>query len=217
MSFFQSTFSGIVVNLSSLSGKKIVIEGDSITVGVGVSSTQRWTYLFCQSLGATEINQGVSSKSLQNAANCGYPIFNPATAIPVKDNTYGLFILALGVNDILFNNGNFTPVGYKAAVISALQAAKAKGWSSNELLVLSPYFITDVAYIGGNCGSANWDSTRFNAYVQAGQEATADEHCMFVNITSAYLSGDLQDGVHPNISGNSKLSTFLLAQTYRTQ
>ena len=217
MIFFQSLLSGIQLNLTSLSGKSIIIESDSIGEGYPVLPSQRWTSLFCNALGAVEINRGVSSKALQDGNNCTSPNFD-ITTIPIKDNTHGLYIIALGTNDILFNNGSFTPNLYKSTLVEAIKKAKEKGWSSNELLILSPYYLKAGASIGGFCGSAMWDSIRFNDYITASKQASEDTRVMYCDITSAYGDSVLSlDGIHPDVAGHSMLNTFLLSKTFKTQ
>ena len=219
MIFFQSLLSilsTLELRLSGLSGKKIIIEGDSITEGYPVSLSQRWTSLFCNALGAVEINRGVSSKALQDGNNCTSPNFD-ITTIPINDNTHGLYIMALGTNDILFHNGSFTPSLYKATLIQAMEEAKQKGWARNKLLILSPYYIKAGYGIGGFCGSAMWNSARFNDYITAAKQAAESARVMYCDITSAYGDSVLNlDGIHPDVNGHSMLNTFLLSKTFKT-
>lgn len=211
-----SSLLALELNLSSLSGKSIIIESDSIGEGYPVSLSQRWTSLFCNALGAIEINYGVSSKALQDGNNCTSPNFD-ITTIPINDSTHGLYIMALGTNDILFHNGSFTPSLYKATLIQAMEVAKQKGWARNKLLILSPYHLKAGFGIGGFCGSAMWNNTRFNDYIIAGKQAAESSKVMYCDITTAYGDSVLNlDGIHPDVNGHSMLNTFLLSKTFKT-
>lgn len=215
MHFFPTLLKSFSLNLLSLNGKKIVIEGDSITNGVLVTVPQRWTTLLTQAMGAIEVNQGVNSKVLHNGSTCGLPQFSNAN-IPIKDSTHGLFILALGVNDILYDNGTFTPDNYKIAIISAVQNMKSKGWTNQNILVLSPYFLRVGANNGNICGSVTPTLARYNSYVLASRQACEIERCMYCDISTVYSDADMADLIHPNASGHNKLSNFLLNKNHVT-
>ena len=214
MIFFQSLLGGLGLDIQNLINKKIVFEGDSITNGVLVTSEQRWSTLFTQYVQGIEINQGVNSKVLHNGNSCGNPQFSN-TNIPVKDNTYGLLMLALGVNDILYDNGTFTPENYKSAVIAFIANAKSKGWKSNEILVLSPYFLSEGANNGLICGSSIPTSQRHSDYVLFGKQAVQQEPCLYCDISTAYSDEDMADLIHPNTSGHSKLANLLFTKKHR--
>ena len=70
--------------------------GDSNTAGYGVSATQRFSYLVCQSLGKTESNLGVSGDTTQDMAK---RIYNGHTSGRSA-------VIAIGLNDLMKTPNN---------------------------------------------------------------------------------------------------------------
>lgn len=209
--FFMSMLGGSKFDWTTTAGKKIVIDGDSITFEA------RWTTPLCAAVGATQINQGINSRLLQSGESCGFPTFNiSGLSIPFYDNTYGLFILALGVNDIGLNNGTRTPAGYKSTMQSVMNLLTQKNWPLNKIMILSPYFIYGYsAYIGACSTTVAADDSRAAAYRQAALEVAQEKHVYYVNGNLVYgvnPSQYLADGIHPNVAGGLKIRDYLLTE-----
>lgn len=218
MSFFF-LLSKAFLDLSRLNGKTVIIEGDSITAGYYASPilTKRWSTLFCTSVGATEDNRGVGGKLLVAGNNCtSQAVFNSSTIPTFNQSVHGLYILALGTNDIGFNNPSHTPSSYFSAISSAIDVLISKGWPTRKVLICAPYYIdaTVSSYIG-QCSSIAFDQTRPDAYRAQAKAAAALKHILYVDFSIPFIqygSPDtlLQDKVHPTTLGHSLLSDYLL-------
>ena len=93
---------------------------------------------------------------------------------------------------------------------------KSKGWVNENILVLSPYFLRSGANNGAACGSGTPSLARYNSYVLASRQACEIEHCMYCDISTVYSDADMADLIHPNATGHSKLSSFLLNRNHIT-
>lgn len=209
-----ATFLKYNIPLSSLAGQTIVFVGDSITNGVGASSTpNRWTTLLCTAIGATENNQGANGRVLQAGTVCdGRPIFS-TSLIPTYTNQ-GLLVIALGVNDILYNNSSFTFAGYKSAYIAAIDNAFSKGWDTKKILIVAPFYVTNYAANNGVCGCVTADVARAIAYRDVLEEVATLKQTLWIDPRKAFIdSGNpdamLGDGIHPNDSGHLFVKNLL--------
>ena len=122
--------------------KTNVFIGDSITEGYGASSpNNRWTTLLSSDKKSVEDNQGVGGRVLQTGNTCGRNTLS-FDVIPQKTTTHLFLFVALGVNDIGFNNGSarFSPEGYQLRLEQFVEAAKTKGWSASDIIIITPFY-----------------------------------------------------------------------------
>ncbi len=199
-------------------GKTNVFAGDSITFGERASfSAKRWTTLLSILKGSAETNLGISGQVLQNGSVCGNTIFDQTT-IPTHTGSHLYLFLALGVNDININHASMTAAGYQTKLSTVVDYAVAtKGWAYSNIVIVSPYYITNyTAYVPAcsNAG-AGGNITRHEQYVTAAKDVSiakstkyADAYTAMKNSASpsSLLSDDF---VHPNDVGYKFIADFI--------
>lgn len=86
----------------------VQVFGDSIAAGVGATSTpNRWSTLFCASIGATENNFAVSGSQWVSGSTTTVGIYNNSASTVNR-----LTVLAFGTNDAAIQPAQFDQVGF---------------------------------------------------------------------------------------------------------
>ena len=231
MGFFQSTLKPIL-DLSTLAGLKVVCNGDSITAGTGSTApiaTNGWFPQLCTQLGAVCVNQGVSSKTLQAVTSpysgAGFNAYTTSN-IPTFDNTYGLYIIALGVNDSACNDpAVFTVANFEVVLRAAIDAAVAKGWPLTRLLISAPTYFSQAglnSYVGiGNITTAN-TLAGVQLYRDACLRVAQLKNILFWDLSQPVINlGNrdtyLSDNVHPAMNYHSLIPTYVKTLTLGQQ
>lgn len=229
----EEDLSSSPLSAEEFSGKKISFLGDSITAGVGVSSTEyRYSTVLSDSLGMTESNLGISSTV--------YCTGHPSRASRIEDvqnipTDSDYVIVLLGIND--FDQaiaGQFAELGefgnadtstiYGAA--NAMYRALVDRFRCTEAKI---YICTPVITSWNNSVSAerDWSQDKQNACgytlpdLCGALQETAQYYglvCCDLNATSGMTEEDFADGIHPNDTGAAKmagvLEEFLLENYY---
>jgi lysophospholipase L1-like esterase len=190
-----NTFSIGVVN-ENLSSYTLVSFGDSVVRGSTLPDfSYRFTKLVADGLGLSEDNHGADGAQMVGV---------DTSAIPAKTSTMKYLLIAYGVNDA--HNGGTTSTAFNTAYTAFLDAAIAKGWAGNQLLLIS---INGVG-IGYN------DLTKAQSFNTVISNLATTYGALYINIFDPladtdnggpdYLSGD---GLHPNING-AKVTSYVI-------
>jgi lysophospholipase L1-like esterase len=204
----------------SLTGKKLVFMGDSITFSQG------WTTPITTNYGGTQINLAANGQVLENMGvfhQCnGTTQLDPSLA-PVYDSTYGAIFIAIGVNDIGFNNGTTTPSNYETTYLSVIDYLHfTKQWPYSKIVVLTPYYMTmpagaslypPVTACGANPAA---DATRRDAFEQKVRDVSFSKNVKLVDVSNWFKAQPdpaalLTDGVHPNSTGYTQMSNYIIS------
>lgn len=199
--------SGSGLGTITWTGKTNHFFGDSITAGVGASvSTNRWATVLSTAKGSTEHNYGISGQVMQSIDCGGRTQFQPST-IPIYDSVNDLFIyFNLGVNDQdLIASCGFSPSGYTTKYLSVIDAARAKGWPLNRIVVMTPFYV-----IPSNT-TADADK---EAYAAAARSVAATKHTVLVDIFEymknyPFTNVQIPDGTHDGDAGCALIAAFL--------
>ncbi|MBK7713268.1 MAG: SGNH/GDSL hydrolase family protein [Bacteroidales bacterium] len=203
-------------------GDTVIFFGDSITEGVGASDPDHcWVSLFGKSKLFAVINYGVSGASLQNTVPvnpAGVPNFRDAVE-EVEQNTSSKRIklcLAFGTNDVGFNFDGWTVAKFKQQYSEVLQILNDKGYLSEDILLISPYYSTQAgrdSYFEDGVLTAATEQ-RLIDHVQSVRELGTEFGCQFVDIY-IYMKnsgGTLllsTDGLHPNDAGHAAIASHI--------
>lgn len=133
--YVGTTSNGSDPNVIAL-GNKIGFVGDSYTSGYGLTNptTERWSRLLADRVGATESNTAVPSSGYINQGSGGNSKF--ATQAGLLDANCSSVIMLGGINDAPLLSGT-TPAAYQAEVLAAVNAVKAR-CPSARVIVISP-------------------------------------------------------------------------------
>lgn len=184
--------------------------GDSITFGVGASSTaNRWSSLLATELGLGEINRGISGSVLQNTTpvltNNGRDRYISALVFPPY--TDWIFIL-YGLNDLRYNGASFSVENYQTDLTEVVQGLIDAGFYNVRIVLGSPPYMDPSKYTSGAATPYNAGSTsKHEAYRNAVQAVANAKGTHFVDIYDAMLNGGAMslldpDGIHPNDAGH---------------
>lgn len=171
-----------------------VNQGDSFTVGVGVSSAQRYSTLLAAALGRTEVNRGVSGAQAADMAFNDYNLIGDPASLQT---------ILIGTNDAIKYKGDATKQGYykrflKCMALSALETGwiTARGamlatgaWGNTSVNTIGKYTDTLGDYIEGT-----FDGDTL--YVQGIlQDAASAGGIADVYIDAAYVGSMDQTGI----------------------
>lgn len=205
----------------------IVAIGDSFTVGTGASdAAHRWINIVAASLGATLTNNAIAGTVLQNSLN--------ASSVPFANNGRDRYFAAMigggnkkamGIIPYGFNDARYTAapttfnvaeyaVDYEEIVIDLLQ----QGYGPADIVVVSPWYITDTGLITGTAGFSDQTRIGFEAFVTAAAAVAAkygvyyyDAYAYMRDNGGASLIGG--DNIHPTDTGHAVIATgFMLAK-----
>lgn len=193
------------------SGKTAVLIGDSITRGYGLGSlSDRWSTKLCTALSMTESNFGVDSSTLQKrdpvnpfgATN----MLDRLSSIPTYTSSYGLLTFAFGMNDWRVNSVNYNDTNFKEDYNTVLANAYSKGWPKDKIVLIAP------SYPNNTPINAVATRVRIQNLVQDCIDLIYENEINGYNPYAAMLAEDYNsllnaDGVHPNSTGHTFMST----------
>lgn len=199
--------------------------GDSFTFGVGATTNaQRYSTLTAASLLATEINNGISGTILQNALDeTGAAKANNGRNRWFTTLVTGggaLAVIAYGYNDARYTASPSTlnAVNYQATLDALVVDLLLQGRTPAQILICSPWYITDVGLVTGTSGFSGQTRLGFEAYVTAAA-AVANKYGTYYYNAYAYMrdnGGALLigvDNIHPNDLGHATIALGVLTAT----
>ena len=215
-----------------LAGKTITFLGDSITYGVGASSTEnRYSSVLASSLGMTEINMGISGTVMCTGGHRTSRL-NDIQNISLDSDYVGIL---LGVNDFdqcknnetskYYSLGEFgssdTTTVYGALDKMCSELVKRFASTDTKVFLMTPVI---TSWNNSVSGTRDWDQSKVNACGYTLRELcdAIVEVATYYGIITLDLyelcemsSSDFSDGIHPNDSGAKKIAEtieeFLLA------
>lgn len=210
----SQVFKGLALASDYYSGKKITFLGDSITAGVGAtdSTTERYSTVLSSTLSATENNMGnsgwviceggVRSSQLQNISK-----------IPMDSD---LVIVMLGTNDqnlasstqyTLGNDGDTTTTTvWGATETMCKQLAERFKDTNTKVIICTPPI--QKGYSNDRVNGANYSLRDISNVLITCAKRNGLLYADLNN--SGYLTDDdMNDVLHPNTSGHSKIALFL--------
>lgn len=204
----------------------IVAFGDSITVGSGVPEADRWLNIVADTLGSrAPYNLGRSGTVLQNSADAtGKPrrgngrrrIASSLTG----DKTAEFAIIAYGFNDARYvgNPSEFNVASFIRDYRAILDLLLADGYGPDQVVVVSPYFISDAGLAKGSKGFAGQTRQGFEAYVTASEQVAQEFGVYWADTYSPMMAAELsgerligRDKVHPNALGHHIIAKAVLS------
>jgi lysophospholipase L1-like esterase len=190
---------------SNSSTLRILPFGDSITYGIGSSTTSSYRGDLQSDLGVLghsyQFVGSQSSGSMPQPANEGHPgwqINQLAGIEPCTIYTYGpnVVLLHIGTNDL----NAFNDLGNAPGRLKSLISAILRDDPTATVLVGSLMGTTASAQIAANMVTFNQQSTAMVNQMQG-----AGSHVAWVDM-SAVQTSDLSDGLHPNDAGYAKMA-----------
>lgn len=210
------------------SAATLVVLGDSIAAGQAATlPADRWANLVAASLGATLTNLGDPGKVLQNrnflsgspqASNLFLQYVNAFTGTGQRE----LAILAAGFNDARYTAAPATMnvANYKTDLTTVVTDTIARGVPRRSLVLVSPYYITDVGLASGSGDPEFNGQSRagFEAFVTACAEVAAEQNLYYADVYAAMRDGGgasliSGDNIHPNNAGHILIANTVLAAT----
>lgn len=170
--------------------RKFTITGDSIGVGSNSSpiATANWFYLFCTANSFAIRNLSISGQQLVNDG-ANPPYFDPST-IPVWDDSQGVYVMALGVNDARHSTNTTT---YRANLKTAIQQALTNGWPANRILIMGPYWLNgDISAYTAQCLSVAQELHTMYIDTKAAIAAACNPATQYIDV----------DNIHPTTAGH---------------
>lgn len=210
------------VSKESFDGKKITFLGDSITAGVGASSSvNRYSTVLSNSLGMTENNMGISGTVIATGGHRTSRI-NHISSIPLDSDYVGVL---LGINDFdqckndgtsrYYCLGDFnsrdTSTIYGALHVYCQELIKRFREQDTKIFFMTPV----ITSWNNSVGVRDWDQSKKNAcgyslpeLVNAIKEVTSYYGIVTLDLNqlSGVTSSDFSDGIHPNDSGMKKMA-----------
>jgi len=185
--------------------------GDSYTAGSGATSGYRWTTLFSYRMGCVEKNMGVAGTTLQKRVPIDYMsspnMIDNLPNVPQKSFKIKMLVFAFGLNDMGQTAPAYNVTNYKADYDSVMHYCINKGWSSNEILIIPPYWIGTAGYAAyaSITGNAAPTLQRHLDFVFATQETATKWGTLYFDIFTAQLRNDTTlisgDNIHPTDDG----------------
>lgn len=175
---------------SDIARRKCLITGDSIGVGVNSSpiATANWFYLFCTANSFAIQNLSISGQQLVNDG-ANPPYFDPST-IPVWNDSYGVYFMALGVNDARHTTNTTT---YRTNLKTAIQQAITNGWPANRVAILGPYWLAgNISTYTAQCLSVAQELHTMYLDAKAAIAAACDPPTQYIDV----------DNIHPTTAGH---------------
>ena len=231
----RGSYSAVVSNpleKEDFSGKTITFLGDSITYGVGASSTaNRYSSVVSSSLGMKEINMGISGTVMCTGGHRTSRL-GDIQNISLDSDYVGIL---LGINDFDQCRNNSTSHYYAlgefgstdtSTVYGALNKMCADlvarfGGSDTKVFLMTPVV---TSWNNSVSGTRDWDQSKVNACGYTLRELcdAIIEVATYYGIVTLDLNticemtpSDYSDGIHPNDSGAKKMAAvieeFLLA------
>lgn len=159
---------------SELNGKEFFFCGDSITYGVGATTT--YADLVTAHYNGTRISQiggvnlATSGTTMQKRSPINYlngpNMVDLVATIPTYDSaTHGLLFISYLTNDVGINLTNYTVLNYIADMNTVIDGVVAKGWPLSRIKFNLRFYVTLAGLDYGMVPPA--DFTRYNAFNDA--------------------------------------------------
>lgn len=207
-------FDGYIEPEDGTTGSTVYYNGDSITVGVGASTTaNRWTSVLSAAKSWTEINNGLSGYVITpNECRSNWDYTTGAQAIPTKTADMRFLFISFGVNDA-FVNPEITPEDYQATIEAAIDVAVARGWNAARCIVNSPFYTTFDGNSVNYCDPILSDEARKQLFVVAAHAAALAKGGFFIDCFNHMKDNGggslLADSIHPNDAGMAVIANFI--------
>lgn len=210
----KQKFIGNPVSANYYEGKKITLLGDSITAGVGASdqTTERYSTVLCETLGATEHNMGSSGTVVATGGERTSRLKDIAN-IPADSS---VVVVMLGTNDFDKANANQYTLGKNGDTDTATV------WGSlNELCKLlsdkfketdtKVYLITPPIRQSNDNDWLNTAGYSLRDYSTAVMTMAEKYGLVYFDLNGSgeLTAEDMADNLHPNTSGHSKIANAL--------
>lgn len=158
----------------------LVVFGDSYTVGVGATDAKySYARLLAAHLQLIIRHYGVSGSTLMKRTPVDpYGTSNMVDRIgdiPTKTSRHKYIVFAYGLNDVGYNGANYTAANFSTDYRTVLDAALARDWTANDIILVTPWYISTDGY-------ASYASTTGTPQV------TATRHLQFVDTVIALAS-----------------------------
>lgn len=204
----------------------IVGFGDSITVGQNATiPANYWINIVGARLGATVLNAGIAGTVLQNSNDAGAaPRASNGRDRYVADvtgaNKRDTIFLAYGFNDARYTgapttfNLSFYAIDMREVLIGLLAA----GYTSDKIVIVSPYYITDTGLATGSAGFTGQTRAVFESFVEASRKVAREFGCWYIDVYAAMLAGggasliDV-DNIHPTDAGHLVIANAVMNAT----
>ncbi|MBQ9786215.1 MAG: hypothetical protein IJW25_01990, partial [Clostridia bacterium] len=218
------------LEVADFAGKRITILGDSITYGVGATTTATsYASLVATQLGVNLENLGQSGTTFCEGVveSNGSPTNSRLSSVKSYNGTTDYFIVALGTNDwTRCENGNRINLGYLGsdnvntiygAVNVYAKTLVEKFEGTNTKIYFSTPIISNkiVGTYDGNAENKVGYSLRdlCNAIIETCE--MYDIPVLDMNLASGITATEMKDGIHPNDAGHALMADtmveFLLA------
>lgn len=202
-------------NFGSQPVNELVAVGDSITFGVDASSApEQWLDQLGAHFGITPDNNAVSGTVLQNST--------PVLSGNLRDNyTTRLLgaaqadwaVIAYGFNDARYTGApsTFNKFEYRSDYFQAMTDLIANGYNPEQILIVSPYYITDTGLVTGSAGFTGQTRSEFELFVQAAKEVAEYYGCWYIDMYQYMLANGgasliSGDDIHPNDTGHDVIT-----------
>lgn len=223
----DSVYFGNVPQYTTPATGSITFFGMSITAGGTTSGAGvKYTTQVANTLGLTEINQGLSGSSVENRTPANLPlaanyISRESTMTAYVAGTTQFLVIDCGPNDYYANSANYNPTNYLTDLTSFVNyAISTKGWPPSKILIIGNSYVSPAIYTGGTQTSAT-----YQAFIAASQSVANSLGTLYVNMWDYFnkrggtLLLSLADNLHPNNTGhtvyaNAVLSVIAPAITY---
>lgn len=202
--------------ISTLAGKNIVVFGDSYPAGYGVASGEKWPTLLAGLTSGIEVNHAVGGTVAQPTVLCRSDL--DESLIPDYDTSYGVLIIAMGLNDANINNGAGSSSGYQSALTIFIDTCIARSWPASKILVVPPAWIPQAgrdAFIGICSTSTAQTESGQETYVAAASSAASSRSTLFIDVYNSVKSDANRltyiaaDNYHYNATGHYALASLI--------
>lgn len=190
----------VVLNTPQLAAETIVFRGDSLMTGFGITATDRWPKVLCDSMGYTESNLAVNGSSVKTT---------PLSSTPTKTSSMKYLFVGYGTNDRAI--GGNTAAIFETDLTTFVNDAISKGWPAGKIILVSmPGFQYQS---GGSVASITSYNTAISnvatalgcVYVDLWNSMVTDTP--FGSVTNLYLT---TDGTHPTKIGCLAMAKIIM-------
>ena len=202
----------------------LIVFGDSITAGQAASSpATRWINLVGRKLGAKVFNEGMPGTVLQDVSDTagvskeGNGRGRLAEVLQKHRIPSAILIIAYGFNDARYIGSPETMNAdmFRDQLTEAVQLSHAASFESNRIVIVSPYWISDIGLGMGSPGFQGQSRRGFEAYVQAASDVARNEGVPFADVYAAMAAYGADalisaDHVHPNDTGHMVIADTVL-------
>lgn len=214
----QISLPASVVNLAAF--------GDSYTQGTGASgAAQRYINIVAASIaGGIVLNQAISGTVLQNSFDAGgAPMANNgrdrfAGALTGAAAQRETLVIAYGYNDARYvaSPSTFNVQQFENDYREVLDGLLAAGYRRDRIILVTPWWISDVGLTTGSSGFSGQTRSGFEAYVSVVKSLAAQYDTYLADAYAAMRDGGGasligSDNIHPNDAGHAVIANCVLA------